>query len=389
MLALFESLNISYNLKDKKGATPLHLAANQGCEVAMSVLLSWSVDVNAVDEEGRTPLHLATLGGNARCVRSLLLKGSKPELRDHKGQTAIMMAREVNHETIISLLKSPGILSLCGLKPPQRPPKYKRVLEVLFMVFLLFGIVSNILFLYSSVYYISLSIVEILFVLLICHKDPGYIKNSSNNTLLSLCEEHESFQICPECIIKRPPRSRHCQTCDRCVEKFDHHCPWINNCIGARNLGFFYLFLAVTLTLLVSNAYVDIRAFINSEYHGQIDTLDIFWRSILACALAIISGGFFLPVLLLFVVQTKNFWSNTTTNERYSRSARALASCDRADSDTLVNRKSVVRNWVSMCCNTNKLFTHDLEMNEVTDNDIRFTWIASEHEKGLTKPLLG
>jgi len=40
MLALFESMGITYNLKDKKGASPLHIAANQGCEVAMSVLLS-------------------------------------------------------------------------------------------------------------------------------------------------------------------------------------------------------------------------------------------------------------------------------------------------------------------------------------------------------------
>lgn len=56
---------------------------------------------------------------------------------------------------------------------------------------------------------------------------------------------------CRKCKVTRPLRAHHCGACGTCVLKMDHHCPWINNCVGHANHRYFLNFLLYTTFMLL------------------------------------------------------------------------------------------------------------------------------------------
>ncbi|XP_048202600.1 palmitoyltransferase ZDHHC23 isoform X1 [Perognathus longimembris pacificus] len=52
---------------------------------------------------------------------------------------------------------------------------------------------------------------------------------------------------CAKCQLVRPARAWHCRICGICVRRMDHHCVWINSCVGESNHQAFILALLIFL----------------------------------------------------------------------------------------------------------------------------------------------
>ncbi|KAL0920301.1 hypothetical protein M5K25_009426 [Dendrobium thyrsiflorum] len=100
--------------------------------------------------------------------------------------------------------------------------------------------------------------------------------------------------FCLLCNAKVGMLSKHCRSCDKCVDEFDHHCHWLNNCIGRKNYVTFLFLMATSLVWATVQCGVGIavlvRCFVNKRaiQNEVIDRLgDVFSRVHLTIFVAI------------------------------------------------------------------------------------------------------
>jgi hypothetical protein len=104
-----------------------------------------------------------------------------------------------------------------------------------------------------------------IFFVLAATVDPGYVESTKEVSFIKLVEKCDPNFLCPNCTTTYRSDSRHCYVCDKCIGKFDHHCAWINNCVGHKNHLIFYIFITsllvyfcAVLTMGLSNFHATI-----------------------------------------------------------------------------------------------------------------------------------
>lgn len=110
---------------------------------------------------------------------------------------------------------------------------------------------------------------------------------------------------CQTCHAVKVPRSKHCSLCRRCIPLQDHHCIWINNCVGYGNYEYFYPFLLANCTIL---SYASLRLF------SMLRVLRVVNKHFLS--LFLLTTAFALLAIIFTYYQLKLVQEGMTNNEQ-------------------------------------------------------------------------
>ena len=158
---------------------------------------------------------------------------------------------------------------------------------------------------------------------IICaRRDPGVLKQEETDKIefLDMMKKFNPADLCPDCKIIRTPKSRHCAICNVCVERYDHHCVWLNNCVGIKNHGMYlsficfvwvlcFLLMCIAMDCLGRGPATDEK--LKTNPFGALCFFGIcnipFIQRAFGFFDLIVSTIFFVPSLLLLYIHSKNF----------------------------------------------------------------------------------
>ena len=372
MLIYFkEKYGFSVNDSDYPGNTPLHWACHMAAENSINFLLSWMNDINILDRKGQTPLHLGIYYLRPKIIKKLLRKGADVNLKDFSGRSVMDILTDPNLKVpnfkhVLRVIHNNEQFKLCVYPNENKDENnykefkdndlkeklvdnndniikeknskslltYQRIFNsVMFVCLHLFFELLIYLFLLPRIniylYYVVFWVLIIsLFVsfFLTNKSDPGFLEAKDNLTWLQMVEKKMHInEYCPYCRVKKTNKIKHCHVCKKCVKGFDHHCNWIDNCVGENNKIRFLVFVSITLINLIYNFCLGITDLninepptLNNNQHNDYymnnveAMLNMRWifyyriSDLVSIMILIVSSFFFIPVFYVLWIQIRN-----------------------------------------------------------------------------------
>ena len=386
MLIFFkEKYKFSINDRDYAGNTPLHWACHIGSENVINFLICWINDINILNKKGQTPFHFAIRVLRPKIIKKLLRKGADIYLKDFSGKSAMdilndpnpeVQQREKNFKHVLRVIHNNEPFKLC-VYPNEMENKEKNYKELLngfndelkeklidnnnnsnnencnyvknnslssvhkilnsllfFGLHIFFGVLiyffllpqaPNILLKYFFFLLIILLVISFINVNL---SNPGFLEPKDNLTWIEMVEKKINInEYCPYCRVKKEKKVKHCHVCCKCIAGFDHHCNWIDNCVGDKNIIDFLVFVSVILCNLIFSFYLAVNSLLNTRQEDylnfKIKEKNIFLKSLntllnmrwlfkydisdlIAIVIIIVSCFFFMPVFYVLWIQIRN-----------------------------------------------------------------------------------
>ncbi|KAL2787460.1 hypothetical protein BJX66DRAFT_310844 [Aspergillus keveii] len=388
---LFLRWGANPNAVDDGGLAPLHWALVKGSLPCVHKILEYGADRLATTTEGKSPATVAQemntthvwyralseCGYDMDGNRKALPMGLGPWVRDKTIMSKffflwpfvlIFMVLWILSSMAIFVAIPVAIVVIFGLQyiarkaASQGPTDYRVLQKTPFMAGVFAGslfwvFIRYVLYVLPATYSTSpfLNIGFAVFASLTTYfyffamvTDPGYVpklgsRNQQRAVIAELFEQwkFDEENFCVYCMVRRPLRSKHCKRCSRCVSKHDHHCPWIDNCVGSNNLRPFVLYIlclefGIILFINLSFNYLNgLPAPVESQCNVLNDQLcDFVLRDTFTLLLNIWIAIQLVWVTMLCVVQLVQVSRNQTTYEnmrghsidRSFPSSRAFAS---------------------------------------------------------------
>jgi len=166
--------------------------------------------------------------------------------------------------------------------------------------------------------------INVIFTFLTSFTEPGFVpmrKNISSyiaNICVDILIDLNYCRICHGLRKKGDEkwssiRVKHCKHCNSCVREFDHHCPWLDNCIGLRNYSYFiWLICSLAITSSTQGILLVVMLFYSVKEHclTSIVILDVALYMFISWSL-VVSGLLWALVIFHFYLIANNM----TTHE--------------------------------------------------------------------------